>query len=110
MQMVKAIIDDRIRSFEVKENACEEYDGWLQRRLSTSVWTECNSFYQVGDSRDTKNVAMFPGPVALFWWMLRRPEWGQYEVRPGRGGGGHGWVWAAWAAAAVGGAVTVAYL
>jgi len=111
MQMVKAIIDNRVKSFEVKEKACSEYDSWVQRRMSTSVWTECNSFYHIGNNKNTKNVVTFPGPVTLFWWMLLRPRWGDYDLVEGMGGTrGREWMWVAAAAVAAAVGTAVGYL
>lgn len=111
MQMVKAIIDNRVKSFEVKEKACTGYDSWVQRRMSKSVWAECNSFYHIGNSKNTKNVALFPGPVTLFWWMMLWPRWGDYDVVEGtRGMRGREWLWVALAGVAAAVGTVVVYL
>lgn len=36
------------------------------------------SYYRK-DRKLGKIIATFPGPVALFWWLSRRPEWGRYK-------------------------------
>jgi len=72
MQLIKRIIDGKARAVEVKDDVTDEYNSWLQGRLSQSVWVECNSYYQVGGTKETKIIATFPGPVALFWWLCRR--------------------------------------
>ncbi|PFH54195.1 hypothetical protein AMATHDRAFT_478 [Amanita thiersii Skay4041] len=79
LQLIKPILDGQAKSFEVKEDVCDEYDGWVQKRLKTSVWMECNSYYQVGGNNETKNVATFPGPVSLFWWLIRTPDWSKFD-------------------------------
>ncbi|KAF9469173.1 hypothetical protein BDZ94DRAFT_360082 [Collybia nuda] len=79
IQLIKPILDGQAKSFEVADNATEEYNTWLQGRLSTSVWTQCNSYYQVGGQKHTKIVATFPGPVSLFWWLTLTPEWGVFR-------------------------------
>ncbi|KAF8637351.1 hypothetical protein AX17_002850 [Amanita inopinata Kibby_2008] len=101
IQLIKPIIDGQVKSVEVKEGVCDEYNDWLQRRLRTSVWTECNSYYQFGRHKESKNVAAFPGPVALFWWLLRKPDWKKFDVVGGEGWEGERrmseirwWVWA----------------
>ena len=69
-----------MKSFEVKEEVCEEYNEWVQKGLSTRVWTECNSYYQAGRNRKMKNIAGFPGPGILFWWKLRKAQVDKYEI------------------------------
>ena len=77
------MLNGKARSFEVKEEASDEYNAWLQSRLSTSVWTDCVSYYQRGRGDRTKVIATFPGPVALFWWMIRSVKWEHFEVVDG---------------------------
>lgn len=72
---MKPILDGKAKSFEITEEATDVYNTWLQNRLSTSVWTDCNSYYQAGGNNQTKVIATFPGPVTLFWWLIRTPRW-----------------------------------
>lgn len=67
-------------SFEVKEEACRKYNTWLQGKLQKTVWTQCNSYYQAGRNSTTKVISTFPGPVVLFWWLCRAPQWKDFEV------------------------------
>lgn len=78
LQLIKPVIDGQARSFEVTDDATNEYNAWLESRLSNSVWTECNSYYQVGGKK-TKIFATFPGPVTLFWWLTRYPRWEKFH-------------------------------
>lgn len=91
VQLLKPILEGKARSFEVTDVATNRYDEWLQRRLATSVWTECHSYYQSHmhnnfSESETKSdsqsrariIATFPAPVSYFWWMLRKPMWGDY--------------------------------
>lgn len=78
LQLIKPILDNKARSFEVKEETTEKYNKWLQDRLSRSVWVDCNSYYQAGGNKSTKIIATFPGPVALFWWLTRRVRWDEF--------------------------------
>lgn len=41
--------------------------------MGDSVWVDCESWYR--RDKTGKNVAIFPGPVTLFWWKLRKPCW-----------------------------------
>ncbi|KAG6860624.1 hypothetical protein C0995_009273 [Termitomyces sp. Mi166 len=78
IQLIKPILAGKAKSFEVREEATDRYNKWLQNRLARSVWTDCNSYYQVGGEKQTKIVATFPGPVALFWWLTLRPRWNEF--------------------------------
>ncbi|KAL4264575.1 L-ornithine N(5)-monooxygenase [Pleurotus pulmonarius] len=79
VQLLKPVLEGKAKSFEVTDEATNKYDDWLQHRLSTSVWTDCHSYYH-NNRTETKSriVATFPGPVSYFWWMLRKPVWGDY--------------------------------
>lgn len=72
LQLIKPILDGQAKSFEISSEATDEYNTWLQDRLSTSVWTDCTSYYQGAGG---KVISTFPGPVALFWWLTRSPRW-----------------------------------
>ena len=79
------MIEGKAKSFEVTTEATDKYNEWLQKRLSTSVWTDCASYYQTGGA-NTKLIATFPGPVALFWWFCRDAQWDKF-----RGVGSESW-------------------
>lgn len=72
------MIEGKAKSFEVTAEATDKYNEWLQKRLSTSVWTDCVSYYQTGGAKP-KLVSTFPGPVALFWWFCRHPQWDKFR-------------------------------
>ncbi|KAG6868707.1 hypothetical protein C0993_011645 [Termitomyces sp. T159_Od127] len=72
------VLAGKAKSFEVKEEATDKYNTWLQNRLARSVWTDCNSYYQAGGQKQTKIIATFPGPVALFWWLTLWPKWNEF--------------------------------
>ncbi|KAG6867011.1 hypothetical protein C0991_003927 [Blastosporella zonata] len=76
IQLIRPILEGKAKSFEVREEASDKYNTWLQNRLSRSVWTECNSYYQQGEQK--KIVATFPGPVGLFWWLTLWPRWNEF--------------------------------
>ncbi|KAF8798180.1 FAD/NAD(P)-binding domain-containing protein [Phlegmacium glaucopus] len=77
MQLIRPVLEGKARSFEVTAEATDKYNDWLQKRLSTSVWTDCVSYYQTGGDK-SKVIATFPGPVALFWWFCLQPRWGDF--------------------------------
>ncbi|EPQ58318.1 FAD/NAD P-binding domain-containing protein [Gloeophyllum trabeum ATCC 11539] len=86
LQLIKPVIDGAVKSLEVSQEAFHEYNAWLQERLKNSVWTECHSYYR-SDRREGKVVANFPGPMSLFWWILRKPRWNHFVLV-----GGESWI------------------
>ncbi|KAF8911968.1 hypothetical protein CPB84DRAFT_1671255, partial [Gymnopilus junonius] len=83
LQLIQPVLEGKVKSFEISEDATVKYNDWLQKRLQSSVWTDCVSYYQAGRKSKTRIVATFPGPVALFWWFCRGPKW---ELFHGEGG------------------------
>lgn len=77
---MKPVLDGQVKALELTDRACDEYNAWLQERLKSSVWMDCNSYYRQG--MNGKNVSTFPGPVSLFWYMARNPVWSHYIVNP----------------------------
>ncbi|KAF5357592.1 hypothetical protein D9758_007474 [Tetrapyrgos nigripes] len=74
VQLARPIIQGKARSVG-HESVTNDYNKWLQERIATSVWLACESCYYVDGTRNTKNIAMFPGPATLFWWLARKPRW-----------------------------------
>ncbi|KAI5119486.1 hypothetical protein M0805_009510 [Coniferiporia weirii] len=79
IQLLKPIIEKKAKSFTVRAAPTDEYNELIQRRLGESVFASCTSYYRQG--RAGKNFTVFPGPLTLFWWWLRRPRWADYETR-----------------------------
>ena len=75
---MRPVLEGEAKSFEIKDEVVDRYNGWLQSRLRHSVWTDCMSYYRQ-DRREGKIVATFPGPVTLFWWLARRPKWDEWK-------------------------------
>jgi hypothetical protein len=44
--------------------------------MSKTVFVDCLSWYR--SDGGGKNVAMFPGPISLFWWWTLWPKWEDY--------------------------------
>lgn len=74
---MKPVIEKKVSSFEVRRSASDAYNAKIQRRTVGTVWTRCSSWYRVGE----KNVAIFPGPLFLFWWWARAPRWEDFVAR-----------------------------
>ncbi|KAL0949998.1 hypothetical protein HGRIS_010007 [Hohenbuehelia grisea] len=80
VQLLRPVIEGKAKSFEVTQASLDKYDSWLQGRLADSVWTECNSYYRQDSDTKPRIVVTFPGPVSLFWWMARKPRWGEFKA------------------------------
>ncbi|KAK7022100.1 hypothetical protein R3P38DRAFT_2959366 [Favolaschia claudopus] len=78
LQFVKPILSNLVSSFTVTPRATDDYNELIQRRLARSVWVECVSWYRIGG--DGKISSIFPGPMMLFAWWLRKPRWSDYVV------------------------------
>jgi len=59
MQMIKPILENRVRSVEVTSTATDAYNEKIQLRLSKTVFTQCLSWYRVGGAGKITNA--FPG-------------------------------------------------
>ncbi|KAI0256955.1 hypothetical protein BJV78DRAFT_1168189 [Lactifluus subvellereus] len=79
MELIKPILEGKVRSLAVREEASAKYNSWLQGRLARSVWNFCNSYYR-REGANGKITVTFPGPVSLFWWLARCPRYSDYEI------------------------------
>ena len=77
IRLIKPVIDHKARSFEVLESACDRYNGDIQRRMGETIFTDCSSWYRAANTSG-KNIAMFPGPITLFWWWSLWTRWDDY--------------------------------
>ncbi|KZP06262.1 hypothetical protein FIBSPDRAFT_1053627 [Athelia psychrophila] len=66
-------------SFSVTPTTCDAYNARIQRRLEGLVLMRCVSWYRA-EGGTGKVTSVFSGPVTLFWWWMRKPVWGDYEV------------------------------
>ncbi|KAJ6608307.1 hypothetical protein B0H10DRAFT_2303255 [Mycena sp. CBHHK59/15] len=78
IQMVKPVIAGDIVSLEVTAAAADAYNAKIQSRLAGYIWSKCFSWYRAGNTG--KITGLFPGPMFLFWWWLRHPNWAHYKV------------------------------
>ncbi|KAJ7453613.1 hypothetical protein B0H11DRAFT_2070513 [Mycena galericulata] len=78
LRLVKEVISGKVASVEPTLAATASYNAWIQNRMSSSVFTHCNSWYRTEASG--KVFSVWPGPIALFWWKARTPAWGDYAV------------------------------
>jgi hypothetical protein len=79
IRLIKPILEGKVRSVAVREDASAKYNSWLQARLARSVWNFCESYYR-REGTHGKITVTFPGPVSLFWWLARRPRYSDYDI------------------------------
>ncbi|KAJ7494238.1 hypothetical protein B0H11DRAFT_2156124 [Mycena galericulata] len=79
MKFVKPILDGMVSTFDVKTSATDAYNDRIHARLSRSVFVECVSWYRTGG--EGKVSSIFPGTMLLYGWWMRRPQWGDYNVK-----------------------------
>ncbi|KAJ3483533.1 hypothetical protein NLI96_g6247 [Meripilus lineatus] len=78
LNFVKPVIQRLASSFEVTPEANEEYNRDLQKKLSTSVWSSCTSWYRLDHSG--KVISQWPGTMTGYWWKMRNPVWSHYKA------------------------------
>ncbi|TFY83518.1 hypothetical protein EWM64_g500 [Hericium alpestre] len=78
LKLYAPVLSGALSSVEPTDAATDAYNEAIQRRLSTSVWSSCASWYRSGATG--KIFSIFPGPVSLFWWYLRSPKWKDYRI------------------------------
>ncbi|KAG1756602.1 uncharacterized protein EDB91DRAFT_1093541 [Suillus paluster] len=80
LKLIKPIIDGKVKSLEVTQKATASYNTWIRKRMENTIFLGCLSYYR-GDSRKgVRNVATFPGMIALYWWIVRKPRWDDFRV------------------------------
>ncbi|KAG0706314.1 FAD/NAD(P)-binding domain-containing protein [Suillus ampliporus] len=80
LKLIKPIIDGKVKSIEVTQKATACYNTWIQKRMENTIFLSCLSYYR-GDSRKGgRNTVTFPGMIALYWWIMRKPRWDDFKV------------------------------
>jgi hypothetical protein len=74
---IKGCIDRRIAAMDIKPEASAAYNSYLQKELAKCVWTGCNSWYKLENS---KNVTLWPHTVWRYWRQLSTIPWGSYAT------------------------------
>lgn len=71
---------ERIRSFEVRQDANEEYNQHIQAYLQRTVWTRnCRSWYKNG-TIDGPVIAVYGGTSFHFMEALKNPRWEDFHI------------------------------
>lgn len=65
-------------SMQPTDKATERYNSWLQGRLKAGVFYSCDSWYRVNGVG--KVTSIFPGSGTLFWRLLRKVAWADYQL------------------------------
>ncbi|EJD02410.1 FAD/NAD-binding domain-containing protein [Fomitiporia mediterranea MF3/22] len=81
IQLLAPIISRSASSFTVRSSVTDTFNERLQKRLNTTVFAACASWYRAGSDGTGKNVAIWPGPVTAYWWKVRKVRWSDYEAR-----------------------------
>ncbi|KAF7353947.1 hypothetical protein MVEN_01081000 [Mycena venus] len=79
IQFVKPILDGLVSTVDVTPRATDAYNELIHARLACSVFVECVSWYRSGG--EGKVSSIFPGPMMLYGWWMRRPKWEDYNVK-----------------------------
>ncbi|KAF7321246.1 hypothetical protein HMN09_00213700 [Mycena chlorophos] len=80
LKFVPPILSGLVSSFTVTPHATDAYNELIHKRLSRSVFVQCVSWYRTGATREGKVSSIFPGPMALYAWWLRRIELSDFDV------------------------------
>lgn len=65
------VFTDNFRSIQVRQDALDDYNSYIQESLKRTVWTgNCRSWFKNGKV-DGRVTAMYPGSVLHFQEMLQ---------------------------------------
>jgi hypothetical protein len=80
LQLIRPVIEEKARSFEIRQSTSDAYNEDLQRRLMKTTWASCRSYYRAGGSNTGKIVATFPGSLFRQWSLTRKVKFDEYTV------------------------------
>jgi hypothetical protein len=78
--VLEPVLSGRLTSFEVTEDAHDNYNADIQKRSDKGVHVQCVSWYR--NQGNGKVSTIFPGPGVLMWWRLRSVNWDHYKITP----------------------------
>ena len=84
LKLLAPVLARAMASFEVRSEVIDNYNAWLQKRLHSTVFTACRSYYHQSGTQSEKIVVIWPGSLTRFWWATLRLKWSEYIVRGGR--------------------------
>jgi hypothetical protein len=77
LKLIKPVLEGKVSSFEVTNDATNAYNKKLQNRFLDTVWVQCSSWYRSG--KDGKVVNIIPYSTITYRWMLLWPNWSHYK-------------------------------
>ncbi|TFK97994.1 hypothetical protein BDV98DRAFT_573741 [Pterulicium gracile] len=99
MKLLRPLLQGKVAAFDVKDEATEAYNNRLQYWLSNSIYSGCVSWYRIQkpgqrspptpspdgqrvrpDPNSAGKPNIFPGPLIVMQWWMRRPIWTDYDV------------------------------
>lgn len=80
LKLMKPIINGQAKSLEVTQQATTHYNTWIQKRMASTIFLSCFSYYRGDNRTGAKNVSTFPGMISLYWWITRKPRWNDFKV------------------------------
>lgn len=80
LKLMKPIINGKAKSIEVTQKATNYYNAWIQKRMASTIFFSCFSYYRGDNRTGAKNVSTFPGMISLYWWIMRKPRWNDFKV------------------------------
>ncbi|KAG1803701.1 uncharacterized protein HD556DRAFT_601541 [Suillus plorans] len=80
LKLMKPIINGKAKSLQVTQKATTYYNTWIQKRMESTVFFSCFSYYRGDNQAGAKNLATFPGMMSLYWWIMRKPRWDDFKV------------------------------
>ena len=79
LQCIKEMRGRDLAYLDVRPQALAAFSARVQVELKKTVWQAgCTSWYKTADGRVTNN---WSGPTIKYWQMLRRPDFGAYDVQ-----------------------------
>ncbi|KAF7307994.1 hypothetical protein MKEN_01161100 [Mycena kentingensis (nom. inval.)] len=78
LKFVQPLLANEVKAFSITPIATDAYNALIHERLARSVFVQCISWYRTGG--EGKVSSIFPGPMALYQWWMRRPMWEDYEI------------------------------
>ena len=76
LQAMQQVQRRRLRWIDLKPDVMQRFNAGLQSRLSTSVWSQCRSWYRADSGR---NIAIWPGFTREYVRAVAAQSWGEFE-------------------------------
>ncbi|KAG2158300.1 uncharacterized protein EDB93DRAFT_1238066 [Suillus bovinus] len=70
LKLMTPIINGKAKSLQVTQKATTFYNTWIQKRMASTIFLSCFSYYRGDNRTGAKNLATFPGMVSLYWESL----------------------------------------